>query len=49
MYRDGVQCASVLCVNRQMGQVQNTALDQNEGGGSEEADGEDPHEMHESV
>lgn len=44
MCRDGVQCASVLCVSRQMRQVQSKALDQNEGGGSEEADGEDRHE-----
>jgi hypothetical protein len=43
MYRDGVQCASVLSVIKQMRQVQNRALDQNEGGGSEEAGGEDPH------
>jgi hypothetical protein len=44
MYRDGVQCASVLCVIRQMRQIQNRALDQSEGDGSEEAGGEDLHE-----
>ena len=44
MYRDGVQCASVLFVIRPIRQVLNRALDQNEGGGSEETGGEDLHE-----
>ena len=44
MYREGVQCASVLSVIMRMRQVQNKVPDQNEGGGSEEADGEDRHE-----
>jgi hypothetical protein len=44
MCLDGVRYASGLSVSRGMGQVQSRALDQSEGGGSEEADGEDTHE-----